>query len=147
MTRSCPSSATDTGDADVGGLSRAQFDVLRAYRGGWEWSPFMPKPEGSDTTPTISRCRVPKPVSVTAWDEPMWIVRVVYTPTEAEMISASVMLAEESIAMAHGEVVLTGEQRGDAHAPPSICRTFGFNSIQPTRLTRTKANGASTLSR
>ena len=46
-----------TGDATIGGLSCAQFDVLRAYRDGWEWSPFMPKLEGSETTPTTSRYR------------------------------------------------------------------------------------------
>ena len=80
----------NTGDVDVGGLSRAQFDMLRAYRDGREWSPFMPKPEGSDTTPTTSRYRVPKPVSVAAWDEPMWVVRVVYTVTDADMASAGV---------------------------------------------------------
>ena len=78
----------NTGDADVGGLSRAQFDVLHAYRDGWKWSPFIPKPEGSDTTPTTSRYRVPKPISVTAWDEAMWIVSIVYTSTEAGMVSA-----------------------------------------------------------
>ena len=75
------------GVAREGGLSQAQFGVLRACSDGWEWSPYMPKPEGSDKTPTTSRYRVPMAVPVTQWDEPMWIVRVVYTATEGEMSS------------------------------------------------------------
>jgi hypothetical protein len=43
----------------IGGLSRAQVGVLRAYRGGWNWSPYMPKCEGSSTTPRAFRYRVP----------------------------------------------------------------------------------------
>ena len=39
----------NTGDKSIGGLSRAHFDALRAYRDGWEWSPFMPQLEGSST--------------------------------------------------------------------------------------------------
>ena len=39
----------NTGSTSIGGLSRAQFDVLRAYRDGWEWSPFMPRLEGTAT--------------------------------------------------------------------------------------------------
>ena len=62
-----------------------QTDVLRAYRDGWEWSPYMPRPEGSDTTPTTSHYRVPLAAPVTEWDEPMWIVRVVYTASEGGM--------------------------------------------------------------
>ena len=85
----------NTGDADIGGLSRAQFDALRAYRDGWEWSPFMPKLEGSGTTPATSRYRVPKPVATTTWDEPMWIVRIVYTGTEMDMVSASFVVGFE----------------------------------------------------
>ena len=85
----------NTGDADVGGLSRAQFDVLRAYRIGWEWSRFMPKLEGSETTPMTSRYRVPKPVGATTWDEPMWIVRIVYTGTELDMLSAEFVVGFE----------------------------------------------------
>ena len=72
-----------------------QFDVLRAYRDGREWSPFMPKLEGSGTTPTTSRYRVPKPVATTTWDEPMWIVRIVYTGTEMDMVSASFVVGFE----------------------------------------------------
>ena len=85
----------NTGDADVGGLSRAQFDVLRAYRDGWEWSPFMPELEGSEKTPTTSRYRVPKPVEATTWDEPIWIVRIVYTGTELDMLSAEFVVGFE----------------------------------------------------
>ena len=85
----------NTGDATIGGLSRAQFDVLRAYRDGWEWSPFMPKLEGSETTPTTSRYRVPRPVGVATWEEPMWIVRIVYTATELDMISAEFIVGFE----------------------------------------------------
>jgi hypothetical protein len=55
----------------------------------------MPELEGSDTTPMTSRYRVPKPVSVTMWDEPMWIARVVYTATEADMVSASITVGFE----------------------------------------------------
>ena len=55
----------------------------------------MPNPEGSGTTPTTSRYRVPKPVSVAAWDEPMWVIRVVYTATEAKMTSASITVGFE----------------------------------------------------
>ena len=73
------------GRAGAEGLSRAQFDVLRAYCDGWEWSPYLPRPEGSDTTPTTSRYRVPMVAPVTKWDEPMWVVRVVYTASEGEM--------------------------------------------------------------
>jgi hypothetical protein len=77
----------NAGVASEGGLSRAQFDVLRAYRVGWEWSTYMPRSEGSDKTPTASRYRVPMAAPVAKWDEPMWIVRVVYTATEGEMSS------------------------------------------------------------
>ena len=55
----------------------------------------MPELEGSDKTPTTSRYRVPKPVSVKAWDEPMWIVRVAYAVTEGEMVSASITVGFE----------------------------------------------------
>jgi hypothetical protein len=72
----------NAGATDKGGLSRAQFDVLRAYRDGLEWPPFMPRLEGSDKTPTTSRYRVPMAVS-----EPLWIVRTVYTATEGGMVS------------------------------------------------------------
>ena len=85
----------DAGVANKGGLSLAQFDVLRAYRDGWEWSPFMPTPEGSDKTPTMSRYRVPMAVPVTKWDEPMWIVRVAYTVTEGGMVSARITVGFE----------------------------------------------------
>ena len=85
----------NTGDTSIGGLSRAQFDVLRAYRDGWEWSPFMPKLEGSATTPTTSRYRVPMPVQAATWDEPMWIARIVYTSTELEMLSAEFIVGFE----------------------------------------------------
>ena len=85
----------NTGDANIEGLRRAQFDVLRAYRDGWEWSPFMPKPKGSETTPTTSRCGVPRPFGVTTWEEPMWIVRIGYTATELEMISAEFIVGFE----------------------------------------------------
>ena len=47
------------GLAGAGGLSRVQADMLHAYRDGWEWPPYMPRPEGSDTTPTTPRYRVP----------------------------------------------------------------------------------------
>ena len=85
----------NTGDTSIGGLSRAQFDVLRAYRDGWEWSPFMPELEGSATTLTTSRYRVPMPVKAVTWDEPMWIARVVYTSTELEMLSAEFIVGFE----------------------------------------------------
>ena len=55
----------------------------------------MPKREGSDKTPTTPRYRVPMTVSVKTWDEPMWIVRVVYTVTEGEMASASITVGFE----------------------------------------------------
>ena len=76
------------GLAGVGGLSRAQFGVLRTYRDGWEWSPYMPKPERSDTTPSTPRYRVPLTTPVATWDAPMWVVRVVYTAAESDMASA-----------------------------------------------------------
>ena len=85
----------NTGDKSIGGLSRAQFDVLRAYRDGWEWSPFMPKPEGTATTPTTSRYRVPMPVQAATWGESMWIVRIVYTSTELDMLSAEFIVGFE----------------------------------------------------
>ena len=85
----------NTGSTSIGGLSRAQFDVLRAYRDGWEWSPFMPRLEGTATTPTNSRYRVPMPVQATTRDEPMWIVRIVYTSTEKEMLSAEFVVVFE----------------------------------------------------
>ena len=85
----------NTGDANIGGLSRAQFDVLRAYRDGWDWSPFMPKLEGHETTPTTLRYRVPMPVRVATWNEPMWIVRTVYTGTELDMPSAEFIVGFE----------------------------------------------------
>ena len=85
----------NTGDKKVGGLSLAQFDVLRAYRDGWEWSPFMPEVEDSSKTPTTSRYRVPMPLQATSWEEPMWIVRVVYTSTERDMISMEFIVGFE----------------------------------------------------
>ena len=84
------------GLAGAGGLSRAQADVLRAYRDEWEWSsPYMPRPEGSDTTPTTPRYRVPPTAPVATWDEPMWIVRIVYTASEGDMISAIITIGFE----------------------------------------------------
>ena len=85
----------NAGDKSTGGLSRAQFDALRAYRGGWEWSPFMPQLEGSSTTPATSRCRVPMPVQAATRDDPMWIARIVYTSTEKEMLSAEFVIGFE----------------------------------------------------
>ena len=76
--------------AREGGLNRAQYDVLRAYRDGWEWSPYMPKPEGSDKTPTTPRYRVSVAMRTTGWDEPMLVARVVYTATEGEMVSVRI---------------------------------------------------------
>ena len=78
------------GVAREGGLSQAQFGVLRACSDGWEWSHYMPKPEGSDKTPTTSRYRVPMVVRVTDWDELMWIVRVDYMVTEGGMVSVRI---------------------------------------------------------
>ena len=85
----------NTGDKSIDGLNRAQFDALRAYRDGWKWSPFMPKLEGSATTPTTSRYRVPMPVQAATWDEPIWIARIVYTSTELEMLSAEFIVGFE----------------------------------------------------
>ena len=58
------------------------------YRDGWEWSPYMPKPERSDTAPSTSRYRVPLTTPVATWDAPMWVVRVVHTAAEGDMASA-----------------------------------------------------------
>ena len=55
----------------------------------------MPKLEGSETTPTTLQCRVPKPSGATTWDEPMWIVRIVYTDTELDMLSAEFVVGFE----------------------------------------------------
>ena len=85
----------NTGDKKVGGLSLAQFDVLRAYRDGWEWSPYMPEVEDSSKTPTTSRYRVPMPLQAATWEEPMWIVRVVYTGTERDMIGTEFIVGFE----------------------------------------------------
>ena len=85
----------NTGDTSIGGLSQAQFDVLRAYRDGWEWSPFMPKLEGSAMAQTTSRYRVPMPVQAATWDEPMWIARIVYTSTELGMLSVEFIVGFE----------------------------------------------------
>ena len=83
------------GIAREGGLSRARFDVLRAYRDGWEWSPYMPKPEGSDKTPTAPRYGVPVAVPVAEWDELMWVVRIVRTVTEGELVSMRITVGFE----------------------------------------------------
>ena len=86
------------GLAGAGGLSRAQADVLRAYHDGWEWSPYMPRPRRvrhTDTTPTTSRYRVPPITPVATWDEPMLIVRIVYTASEGDMISAIITIGFE----------------------------------------------------
>ena len=83
------------GLAGAGGLSRAQFDALRAYRDGWEWSPYMPRLEGFVTMPTTSRYCVLMAAPVTKWDEPMWIVRVVYTAPEGGMANERITIGCE----------------------------------------------------
>ena len=85
----------NTGDKKIGGLTLAQFDVLRAYRDGWEWSPFMPEVEDSTKMPTTSRYRVPRPLRAASWEEPMWIVRVVYTSKERDMVTVEFIVGFE----------------------------------------------------
>ena len=78
-----------------GSAEIARDEGLRTYRDGWEWSPYMPKPEGSDKTPTASRYGVPVAVPVAEWDEPMWVVRIVHTVTEGELVSMRITVGFE----------------------------------------------------
>ena len=55
----------------------------------------MSRLKGTATSPTNSRYRVPMPVQATTWDEPMWIVRIVYTSTEKGMLSAEFVVVFE----------------------------------------------------
>ena len=61
----------NTGSTSVGGLSRAQFDVLRAYRGEWKWSPFMPQLEGTATRQQVHgiacQCRCKRQRGTNRW--------------------------------------------------------------------------------